>query len=267
MKSFRIEFTEKKITGHAGLVHFGRFIEKSGLKATLEKHLDVKRGPNANYSMADAVIMLALGAIAGVKHISQLAILRTDRVLRKLFEWEQFPASSTFGRIFRRFKPRHCQELVEVEDTLRRKVWRKKRQRRVEMDMDSTVKGVFGAQEGAAKGYNPKKPGQKSYHPLFCFIAGTRECLHSRFRTGSAYSANGAREFVQECLARMPAGVQNIFVRADSAFFDGALLDFLEERGLSCLIKVKLKNLAAVLEGQTWTPLRRMPGWEAADFE
>jgi hypothetical protein len=34
-----------------------------------------------------------------------------------------------------------------------------------------TVIGVTGSQEGAEKGYNPMKKGQKSYHPLLCFIA------------------------------------------------------------------------------------------------
>ena len=36
--------------------------------------------------------------------------------------------------------------------------------------------------EGAEKGYNPKKPGQRGYHSLLCFIAETRECLHYWFR-------------------------------------------------------------------------------------
>ena len=69
---------------------------------------------------------------------------------------------------------------------------------RVTLDLDSSVRTVFGNQEGAKVGCNPHKKGKKSYHPIFCFIAETRECLHSWFRDGSAYSANGAVEFVKE---------------------------------------------------------------------
>ena len=90
------------------------------------------------------------------------------------------------------------------------------------------MKGVYGKQEGAEKGYNPKKRGQKSYHPLLCFIAETRECLHNWFRSGSAYSANGCVEFMKECFARLPNQVGQINVRADSAFFSGELFDFLD---------------------------------------
>ncbi len=49
--------------------------------------------------------------------------------------------------------------------------------RRATLDLDSSVIGVHGSPEGADKGFNPKKKGQNSYHPLLCFVAETRECL------------------------------------------------------------------------------------------
>jgi hypothetical protein len=39
------------------------------------------------------------------------------------------------------------------------------------------VKTVYGNQQRAKKGYNPKKPGRKSFHPLLCFIGETRDFL------------------------------------------------------------------------------------------
>jgi hypothetical protein len=47
------------------------------------------------------------------------------------------------------------------------------------IDVDSTVDGVYGDQQGAEVGYNPKKKGQKAYHPMIAFVAGTKEILHS----------------------------------------------------------------------------------------
>ena len=63
------------------------------------------------------------------------------------------------------------------------------------------------------------------------------------FRAGSAYTSNGAVEFLKECYERIPQRIFQIFVRADSGFFDGELLDFLESRHSEYLIKVKMKNL------------------------
>ena len=55
-------------------------------------------------------------------------------------------------------------------------------------------------------------------------------------------------------------------MRADSAFFDGKLLDFLEERRSEYLIKVKMKNLAPLLMRQSWRKARNKPGIETTEF-
>ena len=267
MKKFRVEFSENLLTGNAGLTHFGRFIKKLNLKKIIDNNICIPRGSNAEYQVSDVVIILIIGAIAGVKHMSQIAILRIDEVLRTLFNWDQFPADSTLGRIFKLFTQSSCNQLSEVENIIRRKVWGKKWFGRITLELDSSVRGVYGSQEGAEAGYNPKKKNQKSYHPLFCFISETRECLHNWFRAGNAYSGNGAVEFIQECYSRLPKRVWKIFVRGDSAFFNGALLDVLEEKGALYLIKVKLKNLTKILTVQEWKQIKNRPGYEGTEFE
>lgn len=267
MRRFHVQFSEKNLTGNAGLVHLGRFAEKLGLDKMLQQHISIQRGENATYSPADAILMLAMGVLAGAKHISHLVILRTDTAIRSLFKWNDFPDGATFGRIFRLFTPRHCKELSDVEAMARRKVWSKKFFGKITLDMDSTVRGVYGSQEGAAKGYNPKKRGQKSYHPLLCFIAETRECLHNWFRSGDAYSANGSVEFIKECFARIPKRVWKIVVRADSAFFNGDLMDYLEEKSSQYMIKVKMRGLVSLLENQKWRKIKSRPEFESTEFQ
>ena len=266
MRKFHTEFTAKNLTGNAGLVHLGKFAEKLGIHTLLKKHISIKRAPSADYSIADVVLMVMMGVLCGAKHMNHLAIIRTDSVIRRLFNWVKFPENRTFGKIFRLFNHKHCNELHKVEDEARKRVWEKKWFGRITVDMDSTVIGVNGSQEGAAKGFNPKKKGQKSYHPLLCFIAETRECLHSWFRTGSAYSGNGAADFMKECFARIPKRVWKIFVRADSGFFSGDLLDVLEEKLCEYLIKVKMKNLPSLLMQQTWRKVRGQKGVEMTEF-
>jgi hypothetical protein len=69
---------------------------------------------------------------------------------------------------------------------------------------------------------------------------------------------------------RMPgpsaqAGLE-VFVRADSAFFDGALLDYLEWCSYQYLIKVNIKGLVNLLVAQSWRQSRRNPNIETAEF-
>jgi len=266
VKPFQVEFSDNQLTGNAGLVHLGRFAQKLGLRNILDRHISISRGGNAKYEVAEGIIMLMLGAVSGVKHLSQTLYLKTDKVIRKLCDWHDFPHHSTLGRIFKLFGHRHCNELSEAEDEARRKVWSKKWVGRVTLDLDSSVRGVYGSQEGAAKGYNPHKKGQKSYHPLFCFIAENRECLHHWFRCGDAYTGNGADEFIKECYSRIPKRVWKILWRSDSGFFCGRNLDVIEEHQDDYLIKASFKGLTRLLMAQSWRPVRRQPGWECTEF-
>ena len=267
MRKFHINFSEKNLTGNVGLLHLGRFAEKLGLEKILSSHISIERAPNADYQVKDVVFMLVFGVLAGVKHISHMAILRYDEVIRAIFRWDKFPDNSTFGRIFKLFSQKHCEELSDVESKVRQKVWSKKWFGKTTLDMDSTVRGVYGSQEGAKKGFNSKKKGQKSYHPLLCFIAENRECFHNWFRSGDAYSANGSVDFMKECFAKLPKRVWKVFVRADSAFFNGVLFDFLEEKGSQYLIKVNMKGLILLLEKQSWHKIKNRPGYESTQFD
>jgi hypothetical protein len=266
MRKYHAEFTEQNLTANAGLVHIGQFTKKLGLRTMLEQDISILRGPNAQVSVADAVMMLVMGVVVGAKHMSHLAVLRADAVIRALFRWKNFPDDTTFCRLFKLFQPVHCHELSEVEGKVRTKVWSKKWFGRITLDMDSTVKCVYGSQQGAEQGFNTTNKGQKSYCSLLCFIAETRECLHNWFRSGSASLSNGAREFMKECFPRIPRRVQNIFVRADSGFFKAELLELLEEKSARYLIKVEMRNLARLLAGQAWRKAKNKPGVETTEF-
>jgi len=170
MKPFKVKFGAKNLTGNAGLVNFGKFAKKLQLPKTLERMITIQRGHTADYSIADVVMILIMGALGGIKHISHLSILRCDSVIRKLFGWAKFPDNRTFSRIFALFNHKYCNELHEAETIIRPKVWSKKWFGRVTLDLDSTVIGVNGSQEGAEKGYNPK--GAKKLPPFIM--------LHSR---------------------------------------------------------------------------------------
>ena len=267
MVPITVEFSQKNLTGNAGLTQVGRFAENLGLKSALHDTMTLERGANAQYQVSDVIPMVMMGVLAGARHISHLDLLRHDAVLRDLFEWDAFPVGSTIGRLFKQFTHRHCQELAEVEDGLRQKVWGQQWKGRITLDLDSTVRGVSGHQEGAEKGYNPKKYGQASYHPLLGFLGETRECFHNWFRPGHTHSANGSAEFVKECRARLPKSVWKVWCRADSAFFDGKLLDVLEAQQCYYTIKVAMRGLTTLLEAQSWRGVNKHPGWEATVFQ
>jgi hypothetical protein len=57
------------------------------------------------------------------------------------------------------------------------------------LDLDSTVFLREGNQQGAAKGYNPRRPGRKSHHPILAVLAEMPTVLHTWLRPGNTGQA------------------------------------------------------------------------------
>lgn len=106
--------------------------------------------------------------------------------------------------------------------------------------LDSTVVQRYGLkQAGAEKGYNPKKRGRPSHHPLVAFLAETADCLGVRWRPGSANTAAGAIPWIQTLVGQLrAAGVQEITLRLDKGFFSREMVEALEALGVSYVLKV-----------------------------
>ena len=132
--------------------------------------------------------------------------------------------------------------------------------------MDSTVKTVYGNQEGADKGYNPKKKGANSYHRLLAFCVDTKEILQGWLRPGSTYTGNGIVEFMSQLAAQLPTGLK-IILRGDSGFFSGQLLDFrflLADTlflSFTTVRTLSLRALSKVADGSDEFRLSRFTAW------
>jgi len=270
----RTEMNGKGLTVHAGLLPVLTFMGKLLFRKRVQEAVHKERGANAQYQVVDVVEMTVIGLIAGATSVVQIVKVWADEVLKKMAGWEEVPVDTTIGRIMKLVTHGDIVELTGIIHRFRGQVWKravrsghKLRSALSDMwiDVDSTVKGVYGNQEGADVGYNSRKKGQKSYHPLIAFVSETKEILHSWFRCGSAYTSNGIVEFMKECMVYTKKRVRVIF-RGDSGFFSGELLEYLESVSAGYLIKVKLKNLAGLLEGRRWEAVEGDAGWEQADF-
>ena len=138
------------------------------------------------------------------------------------------------------------------------------------MDLDSTILCRYGEQEGSLKGYNPKKPGRPSHHPLVAFLAEGRRLLWATLRSGNSGSANGSVEFLKQALTVLPEGQRIGLVRADSGFFEKRLLEYLESQELPYIIVARLTPIVRKLvihqiPAATWRTVAR--GIEVADLE
>lgn len=261
------------MTSKAGLIPVVKFLDKMGFCELFRKTVDHQRNNNAFYRLEDGVLLILTGLIGGAFNISKCVLLWSScEVLQKAAGWLRIPDETTLGRLFKTLSERHISELEHFVHDLRKKIWKQvgdnspvSTSSSLWVDVDSSVKTVYGQQEGAEKGYNTHKKGALSYHPLLAFCCSTKEILQGWLRTGSAYTSNGIVEFMKQLLAQLPEN-QRILFRGDSGFFVGMLLDFLDQLGHGYLIKVKLKNLVPLLSRQKWQAIEGKPGWEQCEF-
>jgi hypothetical protein len=97
-------------------------------------------------------------------------------------------------------------------------------------DRDSTVVTVFGRQENAAVGYNPRYRGKRSYDPLLCLEANSSYLWDGELHAGNAGTWEGRAELLDTCFANVPPEIRELRVRADAGFGYNPVLATLEDR-------------------------------------
>jgi hypothetical protein len=101
---------------------------------------------------------------------------------------------------------------------------------RLILDLDSTVVTVFGHQEGAEVGYNPRYRGKRSYDPLLCVEANSSFLWDAELRAGNAGTWDASPELLGSCFLSLPADLRELRVRADAGFGFQPVLNMLEQR-------------------------------------
>ena len=81
-----------------------------------------------------------------------------------------------------------------------------------------------------------------SHHPILAVLAEAPFILHGWLRSGNTGAARGVVPFLQEALVLLPEGMWIRCVRADSGFFEEAILSFLEERKLPYLVVARMTS-------------------------
>lgn len=127
----------------------------------------------------------------------------------------------------------------EINFRVFKKLLRKKKLKSITIDIDSSVVNVEGHQEGTAKGYNPKKPGNLCYNIQFAFCDELKAYITGFVRSGNTYTANGAAEMIKEIVAHIKTDDLEILFRMDSGYFDDDIISTIESAGCQYLIKGK----------------------------
>jgi hypothetical protein len=137
------------------------------------------------------------------------------------------------------------------------------------LDIDVTVKPLYGHQQGAEIGYNPQKPGRPSHVYHSYFVANLRISLGVEVRPGNEHAAAKGLPGLWQTLGKLPRHQWPTFTRGDCGYGSEATMLEHEERGLPFLFKMrhtaKVKELVTRMmrQGALWQDCG--DGWQALE--
>jgi hypothetical protein len=240
-----------------------KYMDRLGIRELLKCALaDGRISPN-QIPVVDTALAFLVAVLTGARRFAHVERLRADAVVGGILGIERMPSAMTVTRYLGGLVRSQVEHLSAL-------LWQfTARQLRMPalgavLDLDSTVFERYGHQEGSLKGYNPRKHGRPSHHPLLAILAEAKVVVHAWLRSGNTASARGVKSFLAETLARLPEGYRLYALRADSGFFIAEFLAYLEERLLPYVIAVRMDpRIKRVVAGlRQWTPFA--PGLEAA---
>jgi len=210
------------------------------------------------YFDSDHLLTHVYNQYVGGLCIEDIAHLQHSDAIKHLIGACRIPDPSTAGDFLRRFNRWNLRAFQQVIDRAREKVWRQmpnSRKRVATVDMDSTIKAVYGeCKQGADFSYT----GKWSYHPLLLTLAETRELLRTLNRSGNAGSADGAAAALKEVLPMVQRHFDKVYVRGDSAFYQKAIIAECVRRHVGfALVMDSYANLVEMAENlpeSVWEP-------------
>jgi Transposase DDE domain group 1 len=257
-------FDDGRVVSDAGIALVATLAGRLGIEALVDRWVRLRRDRPGAGNAGGKVMALIFAMALGADCIEDCELLRAGRTRRLLGGC--LPAPSTLGTFLRAFTFGHVRQLDRVLAESLRRAWAAGAgpgARRLVVDVDSFVGEVHGhAKQGTGFGYTKRR----GYHPLVATRADTGEVLHVRLRRGSANSSRGVVRFADELIARVRrAGATGpVLLRADSAFWNRALIARLERAGWGYSIGVRLQTgwvldaIAAIPE-PAWRPLEDYP--------
>jgi len=138
------------------------------------------------------------------------------------------------------------------------------------LDVDVTIKPLYGKQQGAVVGYNPHKPGRPSHAYHSYQVSGLRLMLGVDVLAGNESHANHTLPGLVKLLDSLPENKRPMLVRGDAGLAGEPLLYALEERGQNYLFKLRLTtNVKRYIEKLFWEKdwQKAGQGWEGKDGE
>lgn len=257
-RRFHVEWDpEAAVTPLGQLVFFSQFLATSGLFRDWVKDCPLSySSPNAP-KITDLLGTITLAILSGQWRYSHLSALRADKVNPAGLGMEKVCSEDSVRRAFQDEVPEplaqwQLQHLLRSVEPALQHPWI--------LDLDVSVKPIYGHQEGAEAGYNPRHPGRPCHAYHTCFVANLRLVLDVEVHPGKQHAPKHGFEGLWRLVDGLAAHLRPYLIRGDCAYGQEQLLMECERRLRAYLFRLRqtprVKELIRWLERQgSWQPV------------
>ena len=236
------------------LAFFAEFLEVSGLFARWTEECPMAySSPNAP-EVRDVLGTWLLSILDGQRRYAHVTGLRGDAVAPQILGMTKIVSDESLRRALAHLAPSGGKRCGEAERARREAqlaksmVWmdkaldestREALRTAWILDCDTTIKPLYGRQEGAEIGYNPRKPGRPSHAIHTYWIGNVRLVLDAEVQGGKAHAAKHGLPRLRRLLAGLPPEARPRWVRGDCAFGNENVIGEMERLDQAYLFKLR----------------------------
>lgn len=253
------------MTAQGQLVFFADFLKTAELFAPWVAECPLRYTSNNAPKRVNVLGTLLLSVLAGHNRYARIATVQCDGVNPELLGMTKVVSVDSARRAFLTADSQECLEwqrahLRRTTEAMLYRPWI--------LDVDTSVKPLYGHQEGAVLGYNPKKPGRPSHVLHTYFVSNTRLVLDIEVRPGNESAACYTMPGLWSYLEALPRSLWPAFVRGDCNYGTEGSMAEAEEQRLDYLFKLRqTRGVKTLIErlfaSRTWQAAGQ--GWEGAE--
>jgi hypothetical protein len=240
-RRLKLEFHGSSVTSDAGLLAYRALDDVLGLMVIAGQNLaDGRTGRNGRHDLIGMLRQSVFGRLAGYEDVNDADRLGRDPAMRWIVggraATKQAASTSQMGRFETEWlaNDENFAVLSDLSGHWIDRVYSRHPPKGIVLDMDSSVSPTYGDQEGTA--YNGHFA-CTCYHPLFVFnqFGDLERCA---LRPGNVHSADGWQDVLEPVVARYRSKFKRRYFRADAAFANPAVYEFLEVEGYKYAIRL-----------------------------
>lgn len=234
-------------TPNGQLVFFAEFLAGAGVFDRWVEACPLEYTSGNAPSKRDVLGTLVLAILAGHRRYAHVTALRGDTVAAQALGMQRVISEDALRRALQRIdEPSSAAWLRpalmnSVRDALQRP-W--------VLDMDASIKPLYGRQEGAELGYNPHKPGRASHVLHTYWVGNLRLVLDVQVNPGKQHTSIHAKAGLARLLDEL-ADQRPALVRGDCGYGNEGILLTLEQRAQPYLLRLRqTKNVQRLVARQ-----------------